>query len=858
MIDQESKRALASIKGDIHGLRLNRTQAYEKIQKALCSARFVQIDGEPGSGKSALLKQLTEEATQSGPVFLLKDYRIQPRGWAAHAGQLGISNDLVGLLCELGIVGESILLIDGIDKVNDPAVQLTINDLMRAIAFESMLSNWKVIVTVREQNLDHIATWIDPDALRGLSVRTVTISPLNLNELGVVSIEFPRLRPLLMESDKIDVILRRPFFIEAILNLSGREGTTSFPATEVELLKLWWEFGGADNSSSINVQQRRNLLLKLAERFVSSPHNAIPIENLSPESLEELKSAGVIRDKQLGHSVTFAHDIYEEWTLCEWLIGKLPSIVPVLKANKEPQALIRPVQLLGSYELENNSTATEWQRLYEEMADASLRPVWQRVMLTSCLHSTRTTEILGKLSKFLYQDNNDGLKKLLNALKTLEVTPNTNFLDETLYPEFEPEDRVNFAHAAAWPKLFTWIRFFDWYLTHTNDPSPSLIPDLLPVFNTWQSACSGRNMPHCQRIGEIAHGWLTEFEAALHPVKFQNRRDPFEIDFNSDNKLEKTIRELFLSSASEVPERVAAYLEAKSKDRLCHVYREKILANSTVIARSLPKQLVDYIITTCFTHPENDPHYVSCSILGKELGVKGHQNFYPASPYQPPFLVLLRQHEIEGLRLIKAICNHSVDVWRWFRLNPGYHRAPVTPLPVEIEFSWGKQVFWGDAQVYLWFRGIWGNDASKCALMALEFWAFERIDAGDNFADLFRKVLEGNDSVAALGLAVSLCLAYPDKSIEQALPLITCSHIWKWEIERLVQDTSGTPSNEIANWLQYRYLLTVVRELNRKPHRKTCIRDLVPHFVFLHDTSLKERFTIGIRSFYRAPSIRIC
>ena len=160
---------------------------------------------------------------------------------------------------------------------------------------------------------------------------------------------------------------------------------------------------------------------------------------------------GVIRDKQLGHSVTFSHDIYEEWALCEWLVGKLPSIASVLKASKEPQALIRPVQLLGSYALETNSTETEWRQLYEEMADPSLRPVWQRALLTSCLRSMRTTGILGKLSHYLHKDKDDGLNKLLNALQTLEVIPNATFLDEATFPDLDPEERVHLAHAAHGP-----------------------------------------------------------------------------------------------------------------------------------------------------------------------------------------------------------------------------------------------------------------------------------------------------------------------------------------------------------------------------------------------------------------------
>ena len=62
----------------------------------------------------------------------------------------------------------------------------------------------------------------------------------------------------------------------------------------------------------------------------------------------------------------------------------------------------------------------------------------------------------------------------------------------------------------------------------------------------------------------------------------------------------------------------------------------------------------------------------------------------------------------------------------------------LTPVPLTLEFPWGTQLFWGDGQVYLWFRGIWGNDAIKSALMALEQWALEKLEAGAPFDDIFR------------------------------------------------------------------------------------------------------------------------
>ena len=56
--------------------------------------------------------------------------------------------------------------------------------------------------------------------------------------------------------------------------------------------------------------------------------------------------------------------------------------------------------------------------------------------------------------------------------------------------------------------------------------------------------------------------------------------------------------------------------------------------------------------------------------------------------------------------------------------------------------------------------GTWGNNAVKSALMALDQWALTQCERGVPFEDVFRKVIDGNDSVAALGVGVSLCLAY--------------------------------------------------------------------------------------------------
>lgn len=139
--------------------------------------------------------------------------------------------------------------------------------------------------------------------------------------------------------------------------------------------------------------------------------------------------------------------------------------------------------------------------------------------------------------------------------------------------------------------------------------------------------------------------------------------------------------------------------------------------------------------------------------------------------------------------------------------------------------------------------------------MALEQWALNQLENGVQFEDVYRQVIEENDSVAALGLGLSLCLAYPEKSLECALPLVTCPYLWEWDLSRATQDGVGVHSNEIGDWHRYGTHLKAVRNLNNYPHRKLELRNLLVYFVCSSDEDLKNRYTSAIRDFPNASPI---
>jgi hypothetical protein len=74
--------------------------------------------------------------------------------------------------------------------------------------------------------------------------------------------------------------------------------------------------------------------------------------------------------------------------------------------------------------------------------------------------------------------------------------------------------------------------------------------------------------------------------------------------------------------------------------------------------------------------------------------------FRPASHFRGPFLLLLRESEADGLRLVNTVVNAAHDEWRRTRESFG---GDITQAVI-IHFPHGDRTYLGDIQVYAWLR----------------------------------------------------------------------------------------------------------------------------------------------------------
>jgi len=321
------------------------------------------------------------------------------------------------------------------------------------------------------------------------------------------------------------------------------------------------------------------------------------------------------------------------------------------------------------------------------------------------------------------------------------------------------------------------------------------------------------------------------------------------------------LHRIVLHSADVFPEKVGSYLSELAKSGKYDTKKDVIskIQDFTPLVDSIPREFVDFVISVLIQkpiNPENDPS-ISRRITRAEedenFGIKYVLNFSPPAPVQGPFLYLLLKNEDEGLRLVHALANAASEKWREYEQRKEFDRPALTPLPVTINLPSGSREFWGDTEVYCWFRGTTvGPYPVISALMALEEWMERQIEDGGDVEALFEKVLSGSNSVAVLGICLSMALAYPEKCLKVALPMASCPDIWKMDIERLVHDKRNSlTSLKFFEFDRHNdWLYEVLERRNKRPQRSREIRkNLAIYYLLFSDEYLRVTFEQAVEKF---------
>ncbi|MEQ1718389.1 MAG: hypothetical protein ABL907_20800 [Hyphomicrobium sp.] len=107
--------AAADLRGSIAGATLARTAQLGAVREARDGARYIEIRGGSGVGKSGLLGILVDQVLSEGHAMVLSPERTIPGGWVAFKAALQIAVGPEAFLTDLASDGGAVLFIDSLD-----------------------------------------------------------------------------------------------------------------------------------------------------------------------------------------------------------------------------------------------------------------------------------------------------------------------------------------------------------------------------------------------------------------------------------------------------------------------------------------------------------------------------------------------------------------------------------------------------------------------------------------------------------------------------------------------------------------------------------------------------------------------
>ena len=826
-LSEAADHALAEIKDDVGGVRLARTALIDQAQAALEQHRVLHIVGTAGVGKSWVMKDLAGRLMPESRIIVLRNGRIVHGGWTQMAHAIGCTVSQDELFNELGCNGGATLFIDNIDQIADPAEWATVTDLLSGVAKGR---GWRAVVTGGIGNEEWKVNL--PPAVRNAGIASLTVDPISDDETEVLAEGNQALGVILGKDHPAHGIARNLFYLSRMIELgAGRPEAAAGIATEMDLARMWWRYGGGRTEDDGRFA-RLKVLRTMGVQVLSSPGRvAFRVDDLTSSTVAELLRFDSLREDMKGATVAFRHDVLRDWVVGFLihedgeLLNKLPMDKPLLPG------LARGLEIAARLALETDNTGDRWSALLATVERDGSHGSWVRPVLLALPRAEQALALFITLSTILMEAEGRRLSEIIRLMIAVESEPLAKLVAR-LQPSIPIPAGVG---DLIIPRGVGWVWLVLWLVTNAGSLPTARIPDVAKVFQAWLIWTQQQSYPFNAKIVECLFDWLARIEEAMSYRTYRNIEDvPPSLNIPHLRDVRDEIRMTAFSFAHLSPTSADKYLSGLDPDEVRHHEMQAILKAPGTLPRAAPAEMATFALGALIEKEDPDDIYRGNHNRYGPFGANNHL-LSPASPSQGPFLELLERAPAEGLRLVRGLVEHATQ-WRREMYIRDRHPFPRVSIP----FPSGTKSFEGDWSVYHWSRSIAPSVITASALMALEAWGHRQIETGRSFEDVLHDVLgPDGSSIAFVSVAVDLVLSHWREASDVAWPLVATPEILQYDDARSTRDIAGVDrlldfEQEPSGWAVKRV------DLDARPSRQARLSYTIGHYALHSDPKQLE------------------
>lgn len=757
-LDEFSRVGQNHTSAKIGDVRLAMEDRRQALRQAMATHRQVAIVGPSGLGKSAAVK----EFSQQEPSVLWVEAADLEQPWAGYQDALGLDHSLPELLSH----GRSplLLVIDGLDRSYDKQAFQNAAYLLELVR-ESHPQSRVVLTSISEE-------WFRINRLLRQGAghwHALRFAPAELTDLAPLAASVPAAEGLLLQRH-LAPVLRNLKIVDLIVSrLRAGGGPAPLFVGETTVADWYWQGEVNQGPDVLRGELVKQVASLQAERFITR----VPVTLIAPAYLAETRA--LVRDRVLHSSeerLWFGHDLLGDWARLRQLLG-LPDDqrLTFIAERADNPFWHRAIQLYAMRLLEQGHLDA-WRQQHST--------VRQKKVLCGDLFLDAlflTAQPLDHLTALLAQLTADGgalIRHLFERFFVLTTLPHPEV--QRVVTALEPARAASFAASHRIPELYRWVPLIQFAVTHLATLMP-LVPAPLTRLARDFLLAAPAEFPGRPEAARLALEGARAAERSRGGD--EHRTDAYQAAFLAIPDLPGEAKALLRALAGRAPalpndevdawEEEGVPPELRPAGRRSYVpmrparspwpdgpehsiddaFRAAVIdphALLPVMARD-PQLARELLLATLIESTEERPDD-SWSLREEPVEIERQMDWWPAWWYVGPVHSLFQVSEPEALEFVLRLVNFATQRWSEQR---------GTPPSFAVQVGSGSRTLPGDSGVYFWHRGHCdGHNAPAhaltVALSSLEKYMYEQIDQERDLSELINQLMERGASAAFIGL----------------------------------------------------------------------------------------------------------
>jgi hypothetical protein len=660
-------------------------------------------------------------------------------------------------------------------------------------------------------------------------------------------------------------ILKSPKMLDVLL--SGQLSENRVIAGEADLIDWWWE---QQVRGAKAIAAEENLARLLATRMADEL-----CTELAPDAVvgNETAANALVKNRVLRHTrdgrLRFNHDLLADWSRVMYLRSLGDGALAFMLTHAENPPWLRAIRLLSQHLLERIADTERWRAVVvscsakpkadEEPSAENLQVLdpW----LEGIAHCVDAKQILDSLKADLFANDGWLLRRFISRLLHVGTIP-----DPVIQDRFRQMDSTAVETAGILyrlPQARLWTPVIN-YLTENKAEATDYVPvELAEIASMWARLEEYLQTPW-PTLADIV---LLNGEKELRrEVAGEYRWDRGARSLGDGNKSRINIYTAAVQAASQFPDRAAklvlkaagrapwdegdvgdganegwrgewhdrshfgqwevyikeppeSWLEGPTRDVSNDFFHAWFESNAALaLYKKRPDAAREATLAFLISWPKSE--------IRKGHGHYGHgvdhygftfqaDQMHPAFWTKGNFLVFLRENWRPALELIIRLTNFATDRYQdWW---------PYETRVVEVIILTPKgEVRWkGNHQVYAWYNYHMNTaQVVTCALMALEKWLDEQIEAGKTITEVVQLLYQQGRSLALAGVLISIGKRHPKLFVDDLKPLLFLRDIYMHDMQATRNYLGGSywpQDGKVVNNLR--------RDWDQLPGRKRWLKD---------------------------------